>query len=258
MFPFVFFITPFISLIPDPMTKQVAIVLLLAVRGMAGTLAFPTSTIMLTNSATSLRVLGTVNGLATSVSAVGRGIGPAVGGGLFTWGVKRGYIIVPFWTMCVISLLASIPTFMLVEGKGFGDDTNSDEESSSLLSEDAIDDEEARPDFSRSDVERIVSAESEFGELGEPANLLSYTNTRSSAAIISDDGADDDYDSEEGFSNRRSYSSTADRTRSHSQGRPTRRRRLSVPIGMGQGFRRYSSNLGCTGIGAYGTSWGGS
>lgn len=93
---------------------------LLVVRGLAGTFAFPTSTIMLTNSAASLKVLGTINGVATSVSAIGRASGPAIGGGLFTWGVKRGYVIVPFWTLTVISLVASIPTWWLVEGKGFG------------------------------------------------------------------------------------------------------------------------------------------
>jgi MFS family permease len=77
IFPAVFFVTPFITLIPDPITKQVVMVLLLMVRGLGGTFAFPTSTIMLTNSASSLRVLGTINGIATSVSAIGRAAGGA-------------------------------------------------------------------------------------------------------------------------------------------------------------------------------------
>src|SRR5690242_10135234 len=60
IYPVVFFITPFVSLIPDPTAKQAAMVSLLIVRGLAGTFAFPTSTILLTNSATSLQVLGTI------------------------------------------------------------------------------------------------------------------------------------------------------------------------------------------------------
>jgi hypothetical protein len=243
IFPVVYFVTPFLSLIPDPITKQVAMVALLMVRGVGGTFAFPTSTIMLTNSASSLRVLGTVNGVATSISAIGRAAGPAVGGGLFSWGVKRGYLIVPFWTLSAISLLTCIPTFWLVEGKGFGDDP--DEESIETLLED--DEEPGTVD------DEAAQSESDFGE---PANLLSYTSTRSSTAMLSDDETEDD---EEGHGRRRRSSNALSTARSHSQGRRRNvvRRQSSVPIGMGVGFRRYSSNLGSTGIGAGGTSWGG-
>jgi len=241
IFPVVYFLTPFISLIPDPMTKQIVMVALLMVRGVGGTFAFPTSTIMLTNSAPSLRVLGTVNGLATSVSAVGRAAGPAVGGGLFTWGVKRGYVIVPFWTLSAISLLASIPTFWLVEGKGFGDDPDSDEES--IESSDEQEEDRGFPGTINDDA---AQSESDFGE---PANLLSCTSTRSSTAMISDDETDEFEEV-----GRRRSSNALSAARRHSQ---NRRRRSSVPIGMGQGFRRLSSNLGSTGVGASGTSWGG-
>lgn len=256
IFPFVFFVTPFLSLIPDPTTKQIAMVAVLMIRGVGGTFAFPTSTIMLTNSASSLRVLGTINGLATSVSAVGRALGPAIGGGLFTWGVKRGYVIVPFWTMSAISLMASIPTFWLVEGKGFGDDSDSeDEESSSSITEHRFSGE--RADHRSPEEEAAALSESEFGDVGETPNLLSYTSTHSSAALASDDDSDE---AEDGyFDGRRRSSGRGERARSHSHGRQNRsvRRRSSVPIGMGKGFRRYSSNLGSTGIGAGGASWGG-
>ncbi|KAH7066330.1 major facilitator superfamily domain-containing protein [Paraphoma chrysanthemicola] len=244
IFPFVYFVTPFVSLIPDPWTKQVVMVVLLMIRGVGGTFAFPTSTIMLTNSASSLRVLGTVNGLATSVSAVGRAAGPAVGGGLFSWGVKRGYVIVPFWTLSAIALLASIPTWWLVEGKGFGDDSDEDEESAESITS-------REDEASNLGIDDDNHTESEFGE---PANLLSYTSTRSSTAMLSDDESDEA--DEEG---RRRRSDALGSTRSHSQGRRRNivRRRSSVPIGMGVGFRRLSSNLGSTGVGAGGTSWGG-
>lgn len=255
IFPFVFFVTPFISLIRDPTTRQIVMVGLLMIRGVGGTFAFPTSTIMLTNSASSLRVLGTLNGLATSLSAVGRATGPTIGGGLFTWGVKRGYVIIPFWTMSAISLLAVIPTFWLVEGEGFGDDEDSDEESLTLA-EGEEEEQVTRPRPIGVEEEAALS-ESEFGDIGAPPNLLSYTSRRSSAAMTSEDGDDDSDD--EVYSGRRRSSNALDRTRSHSQSRRARvvRRRTSVPIGMGQGFRRYSSNLGSTGVGAPGTSWGG-
>ncbi|KAJ4368599.1 hypothetical protein N0V86_009506 [Didymella sp. IMI 355093] len=245
IYPVIFFVTPFVSLIQDNTAKQVVMIGLLVVRGLAGTFAFPTSTIMLTNSATSLQVLGTINGVATSVSAIGRASGPAIGGGLFTWGVKRGYVIVPFWTLTIISLVASIPTWWLVEGKGFGggDDSETEDEDE----ESAVDDEETATAPRAIPEDDAVRSESEFGELGA---ILSYTSTRRSSAGLSDE--DDEINDLE----RRRSSTQLQGARSHSRGSNVRRR-SSVPIGMGRGLRRYSSNLGSTGVDASGTSWGG-
>lgn len=72
-FPFVFFATPYTALIQDSTTQQVAMFCIMMVKSFAGIFAFPCSTILLTNSALSLRVLGTLNGFATSISAIGRG-----------------------------------------------------------------------------------------------------------------------------------------------------------------------------------------
>lgn len=69
IFPFVYLVTPLLALIPNQNTKQVAMIGLLMIRGVAGSFSFPTSTIMLTNSAPSLRVLGTINGLGKLLSS---------------------------------------------------------------------------------------------------------------------------------------------------------------------------------------------
>jgi hypothetical protein len=191
---------------------------------------------MLTNSARSLRVLGTINGLATSVSAVGRAAGPAISGGLFTWGVKRGYIIVPFWALSVIAAVAAVPTWWLVEGSGFGEDDDVDDEAAETRTADLaptsprpipVDDDE----------------ESHFGDLGP--EIMSYTSTRRSSTVASGSLYDDEDERAE-----------VDLERSGRRGAGVRRR-SSVPIGMGRGFRRWSSNLGSTGVGAAGASWGG-
>lgn len=255
IFPFVFFVTPFIALLPTRFAKEMAMIVLLMIRGVGGTFAFPTSTILITNSAPSLRILGTLNGLATTVSALGRTAGPATGGSLFTYGLKKGYVIIPFWMLSAVAFLACIPTFWLVEGEGFGDDPDPDVESvvsATASLEDSLEDSEDDANVSES-------------EYGEPTNLLSYTSTHSSAAMASDD--DMDISEGEGWSRhhgRRESSSSMGHVRSHSHGRRrisrtgrTLRRRSSVPLGMGTGFRRLSSNLGSTGIGAGGASWGG-
>ncbi|KAH6639258.1 major facilitator superfamily domain-containing protein [Boeremia exigua] len=245
LYPLIFLLTPFVTLIPDPTAKQAAMIALLVVRGLAGTFAFPTSTILLTNSAASLRVLGTINGVATSVSAIGRASGPAIGGGLFTWGVKRGYVLVPFWALAGISLVAAVPTWWLVEGAGFGGDEadEADEGDESFESDESFNesDEPFTASLSAADTPRaldthtrpraIPDPESAFGS---PAPILSYTSTRRSSAAPSLDPRSD-------------------------AGEPAdlEHRRSSVPIGMGKGLRRYSSNLGSTGVDASGTSWGG-
>lgn len=81
--------------------------------------SFPSSTILLTNSASSLAVLGTLNGIATSVSAIGRGVGPAVVGWAFSIGVKAGYMIIPWWVLAVTSIMGAIPIFWIIETDGF-------------------------------------------------------------------------------------------------------------------------------------------
>jgi hypothetical protein len=72
-FPFVFFATPYTALIQNPIKQQATMFCIMMVKSFAGIFAFPCSTILLTNSALSLRVLGTLNGFATSISAIGRG-----------------------------------------------------------------------------------------------------------------------------------------------------------------------------------------
>ncbi|KAK4692802.1 hypothetical protein P7C71_g4474, partial [Lecanoromycetidae sp. Uapishka_2] len=91
--------------------------------------AFPCTTILLTNSAVSLRILGTLNGVATSVSAVGRAVGPAIAGWTFSMGVSKGYVVLPWWTLAAFALLGAIAPWFLVEMEGFGgNESDSDEE----------------------------------------------------------------------------------------------------------------------------------
>ncbi|CAI6337806.1 unnamed protein product [Periconia digitata] len=262
IYPAVYFVTPFVSLLPTARTREIGIIFVLIFRGLAGTFAFPTSTIMITNSAPSLQVLGTINGLATSVSAVGRAAGPAIGGNLFSYGVKKGYIILPFWSLSAFALAAWIPTLWLVEGDGFGDDPDDSSSSSSISeSENETSAHDSTPTASTPHAPKQTQntdhdqlPESSYGE---PTHL--HRTTTNEAAIVSD--YDDDEASE--LSQLDGNSSPRHRRHSLSNSNPQHRRsrnsraRSSVPIGMGLGFRRLSSNLGSTGVGGGGTgAWG--
>ncbi|KAL5339343.1 major facilitator superfamily domain-containing protein [Aspergillus crustosus] len=136
VFPILYFLTPYMALVPDSL-RGVAIYLLILFKLTASIFNFPSITILLTNSASSLSVLGTLNGVATSVSAIGRAAGPAVLGPIFSLGVRAGYIIIPWWFLAFASVLAAIPTLWIVEGEGFHSNQNSEDE---LEDEDEQDD----------------------------------------------------------------------------------------------------------------------
>jgi hypothetical protein len=186
------------------------------------TFAFPCSTILLTNSASSLRILGTLNGIATSVGAIGRALGPAIGGSTFTYGVKIGYIILPWWTLSIIATLAAIPSFWVVEGEGFGGDTENVED----------------------DEDSIVQEDEQETEYGNPGPLLSRTDTISSDVISEDER---EYDSDDTARDVTRSPQISNRRASGSHGLSRRSsRKMSAPIGMENRTisRKYSSNLG--------------
>ena len=85
------------------------------IKGAAGVFAYPCNTILLTNSARSIAVLGTLNGVAVALSAVAKAAGPYVAGEAFTIGVARGYIVVAWWTLAAFGLLGHASTWWLVE-----------------------------------------------------------------------------------------------------------------------------------------------
>lgn len=128
-FPIIFLVIPYTALIQNSLLQQATMFAIMIVKSFAVIFAFPCSTILLTNSAVSLRILGTLNGFATSISALGRASGPAIAGACLTWGAAHGYIITPWWVMAVISAIGAVPVFYLVEMDGFnGNDDDEREE----------------------------------------------------------------------------------------------------------------------------------
>lgn len=116
--PFVYFITPYTSLFPTEATRVAAIIAVMLVKAVSIIVAFPSITILLTNSCISLRVLGTLNGFATAFSGFGRALGPASTGIVFSWGADNGYIVSAYFYLGIVAALGTIPAFMIVEGDG--------------------------------------------------------------------------------------------------------------------------------------------
>lgn len=128
LFPVVYAITPFIVLVPESIRMATVFVLMVS-KLILVIFCFPCCTILLTNSAASLEVLGTLNGVGVSVSAVGRAAGPALVGQAFTVGVKHGYGVLPWWILTVLTALGSVPIFRIVETDGFAGNQPVDDDS---------------------------------------------------------------------------------------------------------------------------------
>lgn len=127
IFPIIFFIVPFTVLVPLTLRKPTVILIMLA-KLTVTIFGFPSCTILLTNSAPSLSVLGTLNGVGTSVSSIGRAAGPALMGVAFSYGVEKGYVIIPWWMLTVLGVISAVPVFWMAESEGFfRDDTDDDD-----------------------------------------------------------------------------------------------------------------------------------
>ena len=118
IFPITYVFTPFTALFPTSMTQQIGIFVIMLIKCWAVIFAFPCTIILLTNSATSVRILGTLNGIAVSTSSLGRASGPTIAGFTFTVGMNTGYGILPWWTLAFFAILAAIPVWWLVEMDG--------------------------------------------------------------------------------------------------------------------------------------------
>lgn len=136
LFPLVYFVLPYTALIQSPNMQFAALLVILLFKGFAVIVGFPCITILLTNSAPTMRILGTLNGFAVTFSGIGRALGPMSVGATFSWGVKKGYVIPSFWLLSLIALGQAIPTWMIVEGKGIVRPEDSEDEALLADSED--------------------------------------------------------------------------------------------------------------------------
>ncbi|OLN80994.1 putative membrane protein YCR023C-like protein 10 [Colletotrichum chlorophyti] len=114
-FPVVYVLTPYVVLFESDTGRFAALLVVMFIKAFAVIVGFPCMTILLTNSASSLRILGTLNGFATMFSGFGRAFGPAAAGAAFSWGVSRGYVITAYWFLAVTAVIGAVPIYMLVD-----------------------------------------------------------------------------------------------------------------------------------------------
>ncbi|KIW55400.1 hypothetical protein PV05_07683 [Exophiala xenobiotica] len=248
-FPVVYIATPFTALLETGPLRQGVMMALMLVKGFAGIFAFPCSTILLTNSAASLNILGTLNGVATSISAIGRAAGPALAGATFTAGVDIGYVVISWWTLACIALVGAVPVWMLVEMEGFGSSHDDEEDEE----EDEDEDEEERVDGT-GNIRPASSGAKASGISAVDAHARKSSLTGSFADVFEDEDASSD--------TRLLTPTPSRRGQYESRRHSLHLQRVASPIGLGPGIiptgaRRYSSDLGATrsGLGVGGTSY---
>ncbi|KAG9232384.1 major facilitator superfamily domain-containing protein [Amylocarpus encephaloides] len=105
IFPLAYFLAPYLSLLPqEGITRWFGIAVILCAQVMARTIAIPSTVILLTESAPTKTVLGTVHGAGNMLSSLARAVGSAAGGWAFAWGMERGMVGLVWW--CYLSLVA--------------------------------------------------------------------------------------------------------------------------------------------------------
>ena len=162
-FPIIYVITPFTSLLRTSISKQAAMLFLMLCKGWLCVFVFPCSVIMLTNSAASLKILGMLNGISISISAVGRATGPALIGAAFTSGVSAGYMIAPWWLLAAMAVVAAVPVFWLIEMPGIAgghDQEEDDDEDEDVVQKKKRDEDEEEEE----EEEMLVEVEAEVDD----------------------------------------------------------------------------------------------
>ncbi|KAG9242553.1 MFS multidrug transporter-like protein [Calycina marina] len=116
-YPFLYFTTPYLVLLPDSL-RVAGIYAVLIWKCTFATMAYPSNAILLTNSAPSLLMLGTINGVAASTASLSRAFGPTISGILFAAGLQVGYSGLAWWCSAIIAIAGAIISLRMSDKGG--------------------------------------------------------------------------------------------------------------------------------------------
>ena len=127
LFPLVYIVTPYLTLVPSTSKAPApasgaavwaAMTAILAVMVLGRTFALPANIILVNNCSPHPTVLGTIHGIAQSVSSLVRTIGPLAGAYLFGVGFDVNVVGIPFWTLACVAALGVLVSGWVNEGDG--------------------------------------------------------------------------------------------------------------------------------------------
>lgn len=113
---------PFLVLLPErpPWLVWILLSIVLASQVLSRTFALTGTVILVNNSSPHPSTLGTVHGVAQSVSSLARMLGPTVGGYLLGLGLKSNLVGGVWWGMAFVALCNWLLLFLIYEGDGRG------------------------------------------------------------------------------------------------------------------------------------------
>lgn len=127
LFPFSYLLAPYLAVIPSSTSPPeqasgawiwLGITLVLAVQVTARTFALPSTAILVNNCCPHPSVLGSVHGVAQSVSSLTRTIGPVLAGWLYGVGLNKGVVGLAWWCMSCVALVGALAGRFVKEGSG--------------------------------------------------------------------------------------------------------------------------------------------
>lgn len=127
LFPLSYTLTPFLATVPssNPPPGEAkgflvwcGISLILSIQTLARTFALPASAIIVNNSSPHPSILGTLHGIAQSVSSATRTLGPVLGGYLYSVGLQHGIVGIGWWSLSCIAVVGAIAGQFVRNGSG--------------------------------------------------------------------------------------------------------------------------------------------
>src|SRR5262249_2186018 len=115
-YPALYFLTPYLALLPRDL-RMPGVYLILVWKVTAQSLAYPSTAIMLANSAPSKKVLGTLNGVAASSASLCRAFGPTVSGFIQSAGLRLGYSGLSWWSCALVAMVGATESLWMNEEK---------------------------------------------------------------------------------------------------------------------------------------------
>lgn len=134
--PLVYIITPYLVLLP-PNLRLVGLAAVMVGRVTLSSFAYTSLNILLANAAPSLLVLGTINGVASSIASLGRAVGPTLAGVAESAGLELGYSGLAWWVSALVAIIGAVPLFWMKD-PGFRADMLANEEEPIDTLEDAF------------------------------------------------------------------------------------------------------------------------
>ncbi|KAK4552031.1 hypothetical protein LTR86_010708 [Recurvomyces mirabilis] len=133
-YPLLYLVVPYLTLLPEKY-RMIGVWFVIIWKVTAQAFAFPSSNIMLANSAPSTKVLGTLNGVASSAASGMRAFGPTVSGLLQSAGLSFGALGLPWWMNALIACTGAVVSIFMVEERRrtFATEKTQDEDESRPL-----------------------------------------------------------------------------------------------------------------------------